>query len=179
VKVDYSKFLVGTQLLWSQIAAMTIKKFLYSIRNYILLIIQFVIGPLFVVITMLTDRLFEGNTGLPSLAISFKEYLQTVTTVEKGTFTPGSIAEQIFTSYQEMFTNLPNREPFTFHTLNVIENSLEDEILNRYEVSTSETNLNYMIGATIKEDRMTAWFNNQAYHTAPLSINLFNNAILR
>lgn len=176
VKIDSSKFLVGTQLLWSQITAMTIKKFLYSIRNYILLIIQFAIAPLYVVITMLADNV-NSNTFLPELTISFKEYLQTVTTVEKGNFVNGSISEQIFTSYQEMFTNLSKTQKL--HTLTVTNNNFEDEILNQYNISKANTNLKYMVGATIKEGNITAWFNNQAFHTAPLSINLINNAILR
>jgi ATP-binding cassette, subfamily A (ABC1), member 3 len=171
--------LSGVSLQWSQISAMAIKKFLYSIRNYILLIIQFAIAPFFVVITMLADSLFTGNSNLPELAISFKEYLQTVTTVEKGTFTSGSVAEQIFTSYRDMFENLPQNEPFSSHSLVITDKNFEDAILNQYASSKSEANLNYMVGATIKEDKITAWFNNQAFHTAPLTVNLFNNAILR
>lgn len=178
MQVDFSKFLTGISLFWSQVKAMTIKKFLYSIRNYILLIIQFVIAPLFVVITMLSDP-SGGNSNLPELAISFKEYLRTVTTVERGTFATGSTAEQIFTSFTEMFKELPNTEPFSSHTLTITDKNFEEEILNQYALSVSDTNLNYMVGATIKEDRLTAWFNNQAFHTAPLSVNLFNNAILR
>jgi hypothetical protein len=158
---------------------MTIKKFLYSIRNWILLIIQFAIPPLFVVITMLSASLFTADGGLPELAISFKEYLQTVTTVEQGTLTAGSVADQIFTSYREMFSNLPDRIPFTSHSLTVTEKNFEEEILAQYKTSKSTTNLNYMVGATFSEDKLTAWFNNQAYHTAPLTINLFNNAILK
>jgi ATP-binding cassette, subfamily A (ABC1), member 3 len=157
---------------------MAIKKFLYSIRNYILLIIQFIIAPLYVVITMLADNI-NSNTALPELAISFKEYLETVTTVEKGNFTNGSIAEQIFTSYQDMFKNLSNTKAQKLHTLTITNNNFEDEILNQYNISKAITNLKYMVGVSIKEDNITAWFNNQAFHTAPLSINLINNAILR
>lgn len=38
-----------------------------------------------------------------------------------------------------------------------------------------------MVGATLDEaeQNFTAWFNNKAYHTAPLSLNLIYNAILR
>ena len=177
--MDYSRFLFGIPLVLSQIYAMVIKKFLYSIRNYILLIIQFAIAPLFVVITMLSDSLLTGNSNLPMLAISFKEYLETVTTVEKGTFVAGSISEQIFNSYSDMFKNLPNRVPYTSHSLAVTDKDFQQEILAQYGVSKSKTNLNYMVGATIRDDNITAWFNNQAYHTAPLSVNLFNNAILK
>lgn len=158
---------------------MSIKKFLYSIRNWILLTIQFVICPLFVVITMLSDNLFTADNNLPELAISFKEYLQTVTTIEEGTFNAGSVAAQIATSYKDMFKNLPDRFPFTSHSLTIAEKPFEDSILDQYRISKPQTNLNYMVGATIKEDRLTVWFNNQAYHTAPLTVNLFNNAILK
>lgn len=153
---------------------MVIKKFLYSIRNYILLIIQFAIPALFVVITMLAEMAFTGNKDLPELAISFDEYLKTVTTVEKGSLTSGSPVDGIFVSYQKIFEEFSDD-----HEIVVSTKPFEDAILDEYRSSVSNANLNFMVGATFNEDIITAWFNNQGYHTAPLSINLINNAILK
>ena len=153
---------------------MVIKKLIYLTRNYILLIIQFAIAPLYVVITMLMYSLNE-NAKLPALAISFKEYLETVTTIEKGSLTIGSIAEHIFISYLDMFKNIYSPT----HKLSIVEKKFAVEILNQYDISKSKTNLNFMTGATFTDDSLTVWFNNQAFHTAPLTLNLMNNAILK
>jgi hypothetical protein len=152
---------------------MTIKKLLYSMRNWILLIIQLAIAPWFVVTTMLSYNL-NKNEELPPLAISFSEYLETVTTLEKGAFEDGSVAEGIFTSFQGMFKNSSS-----MHSLLVTEKGFEERILEQYDAFKSKTNLNFMIGATINENSMVAWFNNQPFHPAPLAVNVLNNAILR
>ena len=174
VKMDYTKFLHGTSLRFSQINAMISKKYLYSIRNYILLFIQFFIPAFFIVTTMLTDSLFSGNKDLPELAISLVQYLTTVTTIEKGTLPSDSISEKIFTNYESYVKGLSNE-----HTLYIATKNFEDAILDKYGESLSRTNLNYMVGVTIDEFNITAWFNNQAYHTAPLAVNLINNAMLK
>lgn len=172
--MDYKRFVSGPQLQWSQITAMAIKKFLYTIRNYILLLIQFVIPVLFVVITMLTDGFNSGDKDLPELAISFNEYLETVTTVERGSMTNGSVVADIFTSFGNIINGLSSE-----HTLRITTRDFQEEILDQYRVSLSDTNLNYMVGVTFSDSEIRAWFNNQAYHTAPLAINTINNAILR
>ncbi|KAG4070234.1 hypothetical protein HA402_003924 [Bradysia odoriphaga] len=153
---------------------MVTKKVLYSIRNYILLLLQFVIPALFIVITMLTEQMNSGDKDLPELAISFGEYLQTVTTVAHGTLASGSLIENISTNYENIINGLP-----TVHTLHVTSDDFQDDILAQYQNSLSDTNLKFMVGVTFNGTAIEAWFNNQAYHTAPLAINTINNAILK
>lgn len=137
------------------------------------LVIQFLTGPLIVVYTVMSQTQEEQNI-LPALAISFKEYLKTVTIIENGAFAKGSNVEKIFQSYQESFKALTGK-----HKLELTSRNFRDEILNHYKVSIPKTSLNFMIGASFKSDSITAWFNNQAFHTAPLAVNTLNNAILR
>lgn len=153
---------------------MTLKKFLFSIRNFKLLIIQFLIPALFIVLTMLCKDFLEGDQNLPGLAISLNEYLQTVTTVEKRFFKETSSVGRIFASYRQMFADLSSD-----HQLVETEEDFENVILKQYKASLAKTNLNYMVGASISANRIVAWFNNQGCHTAPLTINLINNAILK
>lgn len=158
----------------SQVYAMTIKRFLYAIRNYILLIIQFVIPSLFVVLAMLAGSGLVGDKNLPELSISFDEYLQTVTTVAKGTITDGSPVANSLDSYRQIINSLLDN-----HKLSETNGDFQDAILSQYEESASDTNLKSMVGASFSDDRIVAFFNNQGYHTAPLTINLINNAILQ
>lgn len=174
VNIDSLKFLSGPQLLWSQVTAMAIKKFFYSIRNYILLIIQFVIPALFVVITMLIERFSNVGGDLPGLSIAFNEYPMTVTTVERGSMTSGSVVEGVFTSFESLVNDQSGE-----HSLRVTTRDFQEQILDQYRSSIFETNSNFMIGVTFSDSGIRAWFNNQAFHTAPLAVNSINNAILR
>jgi ATP-binding cassette, subfamily A (ABC1), member 3 len=172
--MDFTKFLYGFPLFLSQVYAMTMKKFLYSIRNYILLIIQFAIPALFVVITMLLEDFTSGDKDLPALPIGFDQYISTVSTVSKGSMAAGSTVEKIFKGYEEIFRSRPGD-----HQLAVTDKDFQDAILDQYKEFKSKTNLEFMVGASLNDEGITAWFNNQGYHTAPLAINLLNNVILK
>jgi hypothetical protein len=111
---------------------------------------------------------------LPELRISFLEYLQTVTIYENKTTT--AAMQNIITNFIGFMSDLPEE-----HTLRTTEDglSMQDTILKEYDNSISNVNLNYMVGTTFEDNSIIAWFNNQAYHTVPLTVNLINNAILR
>lgn len=174
VTMQNDSFVSGAALQWSQITAMAIKKFLYSIRNYRLLLLQFIIPAFFIIITMLTGTSNFGDKDLPELAISFNEYLETVTTVARGSIESGTLLDNISTTYENIIDSLSNN-----HHLTVSNRDFEDEILDQYRISLSATNLKYMVGVTFNNSEIRAWFNNQGYHTAPLAINTVNNAILK
>lgn len=52
-------------------------------------------------------------------------------------------------------------------------------IIFQYNESVRTVNLEYLIGASIKENEITAWFNDQPYHTLPLTLNTLNRALLK
>lgn len=158
----------------SQIYALVIKKLIYSSRNYILLLIQLLVPVLFVFMTMAAEDFLTGGVDLPELAISFDSYLKTVTVLEQGSIDAGSFEEKVFNGYQEVFKTLTAE-----HGLVNTRDAMEKAILDQYEKSNAETNLYYMAGLTVNQNNITAWFNNQGYHSAPLAINLVNNAILK
>ena len=172
--MDTTKHLTGMSLKMSQIYALVIKKLIYSSRNYILLLIQLLVPVLFVFMTMAAEDFLTGGIDLPELSISFDSYLKTVTVLEQGFIETKSFEEQVFNSYQEMFKTLSNE-----HELISTQTNMEQAILEQYEISNAKTNLYFMAGLTVDQDNITAWFNNQGYHTAPLAINLVNNAILK
>lgn len=74
-------------------------------------------------------------------------------------------------AYQQLYDD--NREELT------LTDNMTAHILQRSEENLNAVNNRYMIAATIAQNRMIAWFNNRAYHTAPLSINMIHNAVLR
>lgn len=172
--MDNGGFVSGAQLQWSQITSMAMKKFLFTIRNYRLLILQFFIPAFFIIVTMLSVTDNFGDKDLPELAISFNEYLQTITTVERGSVQSGTLLDNVFTSYESIINGLSSA-----HSLTVTNRDFQDEILDQYRISLGNTNLKRMIGVTFNDSEIIAWFNNQAYHTAALAVNTINNAILK
>lgn len=174
VTIQNDRFVSGASLQWSQITAMAIKKCLYSIRNYRILLLQFIIPAFFIIVTMLTGTSNFGDKDLPELAISFNEYLETVTIVERGSIESGTLLDNICTSYENIINSLSD-----VHRVTVSNRDFEDEILDQYRTSLSNTNLKYMVGVTFNNSEIRAWFNNQGYHTAPLAVNTVNNAILK
>jgi hypothetical protein len=166
----------GSTLFLNQTIAMIMKKFYYTTRNYVLLIVQFVIPILFAVVTMLFQDLFDGTSDLPELPISFKEYIRTVTILEDTHVGNNEKFADAIKSYRHIFEELSSD-----HQLNGTMSGLgmEDTILEKARDSLSMVNLNYMVGTTFNETEVTAWFNNQPFHTIPLTINLINNAFFK
>ena len=170
----------GFKLLLSQISAIVLKKFIFYKRNSLMVAAQLMIVPLVLYLTMIGFQAFNIEK-LPPLLISPMEYLKTVTVIEKGNITIGSLTETIFENYLSAFSELPKKfeNSKATPTFNIISKPFEDEILKQYKMVGPQIDLYYMVGATISDKTITAWFNNQGFHTAPLSLNLINNAFLR
>lgn len=66
------------------------------------------------------------------------------------------------------------------HGFERINENFEAYILRLARSMLVRVNSRYLTGATIRDPlRIVAHFNNQAYHTAPLSLSLVHNAVLR
>lgn len=126
---------------------------------------------MFIIITVLSERSRARFADLPRLAIGFEDYKKTVTILEAVPDT-GPIASQ----YKMIFDgDHPDRR------LSITDGGAEEFILDLYKTRLVEVNRQYVVGATIRSDgeRITAWFNNQPYHSAPLSVNMVHNAVVR
>lgn len=87
---DSAPLLKGGSLTTSQIMAMFEKKLWYTIRNWILFIVQIIIPVLFLVITVLIVRTWAGGQDLPEMFISHGYYPNTVTVLEDHNSAPDS-----------------------------------------------------------------------------------------
>ncbi len=66
------------------------------------------------------------------------------------------------------------------HEFEKINENFEQYILRLARSMLVRVNSKYLAGATIRDPhRITAHFNNQPYHTAPLSLSLVHNAVIR
>lgn len=141
-----------------------------------LLLIQIAIPVAFTVITVFVARVFSAEISLPLLDLNLDDFRQSVTILEN----PESILESSFQNdivqeYKKLIFNLP-----TTNTLEVItDDDVQSHWLGLAESILPRLNSDYIIGATVDNENITAWFNNRPFHGAPISVNTVNNAILR
>ncbi|KAG4071964.1 hypothetical protein HA402_006125 [Bradysia odoriphaga] len=166
--------LTGAMLLKNQVVALFKKKILMNFRNWLLLLIQIAIPILFICITVVTQRALGWFSDLPRLRIWLQSYRSSVTILETEETDGTSLVGRFVTQYENQ--------------LNIDGDNLFERIREGFEefiirISTEflvRVNSAYLVGATIRSpDEITAWFNNQAFHTAPLSVSLVHNAVIR
>lgn len=161
---------MGCRLGCHQIVALFVKKYLQTRRRWLMLLIQISIPAIFIIITVLSERSRDRFSELPRLPFTFEFYKETVTVLQIDSET-----NDIGIQYKAMFDDTNHR------LLTVIGTSIEDYILDVYKNKLVVVNRAYVVGASIlgKANSITAWFNNQPYHAAPLAVNLVHNAVLR
>lgn len=171
IPTDDSYLQTGFGLGRNQMNALFVKKFLQTRRRWPLLIIQLLIPAMFIIITVLSERSRARFADLPRLKINFDSYRETVTVLQVD-----AAANEIGQQYKAMWADgNPMRR------LTVTESKMEDYILGQYDSQLVVVNRAYLVGATIvgNADSITAWFNNQPFHAAPLAVNMVHNAVLR
>jgi ATP-binding cassette, subfamily A (ABC1), member 3 len=166
--------LVGVKLLLNQIAAMFLKRALYSVRNWILLFLQNLIPIVFLIITVYIVRAWGNNDDLPELHLTLDQYSPTVTVLQRDVdLNPSELLGRVIENYRSLFDTRIN----TLEDIGGL--SLMNRILDLSRQMQSRVDTQYIVGASMQRDNITAWFNNQPYHGAPISVNLVHNAILR
>lgn len=97
--MDSLKLKTGLDLILYQIWATFLKKSIYTIRNPITVIIQFIIPVVFLIMTMLTEDILAGNKNLPELPIDMRRYLSSVTVLQHDNFNSENIENSIIENY--------------------------------------------------------------------------------
>lgn len=66
------------------------------------------------------------------------------------------------------------------HQLELLTTSIEDHVLRRSEQNIGFFNRHYFVGTSMLDDTLvTAWFNNQPFHSIPLSLGLVHTSLIR
>lgn len=100
--MDSLKLKTGFNLVLYQIWATFLKKSIYTIRNPITVIIQFIIPVVFLIMTMLTEDILAGNKNLPELPIDMRRYLSSVTVLQHDNFNSENIENSIIENYNNL-----------------------------------------------------------------------------
>lgn len=165
--VEFNDFIstrkvIGIQLILYQTLAIILKKFKYQIRNYKSIIYLTIISIWFIYILMSAP--IRNFSKAPELSIAFETYDETVTVVENDIST-------VAKNYIQLMSEKDYLKP--------INSTMESFILSEYNKSLAVVNRKYLIGATFTDDKITAWFNGQPFHTIPLTLLTVNRALLK
>ncbi|XP_065074348.1 phospholipid-transporting ATPase ABCA3-like [Ochlerotatus camptorhynchus] len=164
---DNEALLGGAKLTFNQIRSMFLKKWISTKRSWVQHLVQALIPIYFVVVTVAIVRSFPGVTELPPLPISVYNYSSTTTLLEPSDST-------IVTGFQRIFEGFPSS-----HRLEIINRNMTDHILAISNANIGRVNREFMVAATLSDNRQTVWFNPQGVHTAPLGIDFLYNAFLK
>lgn len=166
--------LTGIPLITNQVKAMFLKKSIYTKRNWVLLFVQVMIPVILTVITVLITKAFVISETLPELPIHMDNYpTNPVALISNHAQNINSPGGKFSAGYSKLFTNPP-----TPRTLLPV-NNVRDFILNLTAPELVAFNNRYLIGVTVEDDLVITWFNNQPYHTVPLSLDVTFNALLQ
>lgn len=134
-------------------------------RSWIICLIQ-VLFPLLILILIAKDKVFDSKSDLPPLKISLDNYGRTYTLLANRE------NSKLGTAYETLFSKK--------HQLVRTSKSMMDALndLDRKTTTFSKAS-NYLAAATTTDTEGTAWFNHEAMHTIPLSLNLIQNAVAR
>ncbi|KAL3284408.1 hypothetical protein HHI36_018568 [Cryptolaemus montrouzieri] len=169
VNVDEHMFLTGFDLIKNQYWAMLMKKFLSALRSWRLHLIVIMIPVLMIIVTMLLNKA-QKQAELPPLSLNLDTYKKQKPLI----LVESESANDVFKSRYEKLTNVG-----TFRDVD----NLTSEMLHLTSVNPPGVRNHYLTGASfkpgyfLKRPVVTAWFNNDAYHTAPISLGMILNSI--
>lgn len=154
----------GMTLVGYQYVALFRKKYLQTLRHWFLLIVQICIPLIFTTITVISERGRGVFDDLARLRIHPDSYYKPIGVLEVNENQDNYGAE-----YLQAFTDIR-----TTHL------DYGDFVEQNYQKNAFEANNHFLYGATLRyPNNLTAWFNNQPYHAAPLALKMLYDALLR
>ncbi|GJQ88074.1 hypothetical protein Trydic_g13087 [Trypoxylus dichotomus] len=162
------QILTGFSLWKNQFLAMLFKKICATYRNWQLLLIQNLIAVALIVLALAIANLTSVGSDLPSLKVSLDKFDNSTTAA-----TSHNSSDLYFNEFLKILKN-ENRHSLNWNEENMTENMIREAINNLPRVRMS-----YVIGASFHENSIVAWFNNEPYHSAPISLQYAMNTILQ
>nr|XP_022911475.1 ATP-binding cassette sub-family A member 3-like isoform X1 [Onthophagus taurus] len=170
VTIGDNKRLRGWELRKNHFIAMMMKKIIYSIRTWILFLIQNILPVIFLITAVVVSKTIRLGDKPEKMDFSLHPYDNPITVVSTSNET-----DDYFLSYLNALKS-DYLNVMTFINGNMITNMLEQT--RKYE---SDVRMKYIIGSSFLPTKNTiiAWFNNEPYHSPPLSLQYVMNAIFQ
>ncbi|XP_044270584.1 phospholipid-transporting ATPase ABCA3-like isoform X2 [Tribolium madens] len=167
--LETSTLLTGFMLIKNQFLAMLMKKVLSIIRTWILQFIQILMPVAFLIIAIVVSRNTNKSADLPKLPITLNSYRNPITLIE----------DNANDSFSALFVQTLKG----YEIKNVT--NITSEMLDLTETVPSTVRLRYIVGASFDKvlngflTSITAWFNNNPYHSPPLALGLVLNVVYK
>ncbi|XP_020809672.1 ATP-binding cassette sub-family A member 1-like [Drosophila serrata] len=153
--------------------ALMFKKIMITIRNYWLTLIMFMVPVIILLLTTFHALGIRILKVLPEMEISPLQYKSSYVVLEdistNDRLSPMAMA----------YTRNMERYGKRSHLLATGDQSIEDYILGRDEEWNHRLDYAFVAGLSTGSGNTTIWLNNKPLHTAPLTLNLFHNALAR
>ncbi|XP_048101265.1 phospholipid-transporting ATPase ABCA3 [Alosa alosa] len=169
------KLNTGARLYMQQFYAMFLKRALYSMRNWKVMVAQFLVPLVFTVLALVVARTLPGRHNTPQLKLSLERYGPTYVPIALGP-TAGPLAVALAQAYSGQ---LPEQRA----TPNNI-TDFSEYVLQNAEEEGGAFNEHCVVGVAFRGKsskfvEATAYFNNQGYHTPATALQLLDNALYR
>lgn len=165
----------GLSLLKNQFHAMMMKRAIYTKRHWVFLLLQISIPVILVVSTISVKENFTFKDSLPPLEITLESYktIKPVALLSSNVTSADTLGGRFVAQYENLFAN-----PATPRTLLKVPD-IREYIINLKSKELVDFNERFLIGVTVTDEHVTTWFNNQPYHTVPLSLDVTYNAMVK
>lgn len=162
-------------MIWYQLVALMLKKAVYIKRNITLFIAQIMFPVIVVVCIILMVRQISPVQKLRPLTISMSSYTNNPITLfsDKTTRRAPSSIKNFVHNYIELFKRPSSKR----HLTNV--KHITHHIISIPQKDLYAFNERYLIGVTVNDTVIRAWFNDRPFHTAPLTIGIAFNALVK
>lgn len=154
--------------------SMFLKHYFYALRNYSTTILKLLTPTIFMLLTMAAISAFDRVRVLPALPIELSLF----------DFRTHSLIGRNFTGDNELLYKFMDRYASEVertgaqHTSRRIEEDVGVYLLRIARRDFAKFTRHYVVSASVDEEDIVAWFSNQYYHTAPVSLQLVYNALL-
>lgn len=168
------KLLTGCKLYINQLKAMMMKKVFSTIRSWILMIVQILIPITFLIIAIIVVRSWKAFKDLPPLDIHLESYTNPYTVLSGNN------------DYKTSYMNIVKKHQS--QVIDIADRDFDDYIIESSKENLPKVRMRYVVGATFdpvnksikgQRPKIKAWFNNEPFHSSPLSLNLVHNTILQ
>ncbi|KAK3091888.1 hypothetical protein FSP39_023469 [Pinctada imbricata] len=184
--VEYSE---NIGLFMEQFYAMFVKRALHTFRNKLISLTQLIIPLFFTVMALIVVKTFPGPSDSPALKLTTSGFGDNfITYSEKGSNLSNLSMElrSLGNFYAAQFTIDSEKALFVNNQSGFQNNpDLQNFLFNKGKQGIGEYDLHYLVGAefdynsTTKKMKSKAFFNNQAYHSSPISMAALANGVFK
>ncbi|XP_020809671.1 ATP-binding cassette sub-family A member 3-like isoform X2 [Drosophila serrata] len=153
--------------------ALMLKKIKVTFRNYWLMLIQILLPVVILVLAILNSRGGRIYYELPAMEISPFQYKSSFMVLEDN-----STNDQL-SPLAMAYAKHTERYGKRCKLLKTGDLGVEDYILGLGKKWNHRLDYAFIAGATMHKTNTTVWLNNKPLHTAPLTLNIFHNAMAR